>query len=156
MYMYITNNVVIANPLAFCFSPYSFLPLCFPSTSFYLLGTLLVVIGSRPPWSQVARKLISPFPSPPHSKIPTPWGFPELNASLLRRHRYTGLQVQNSIFSCVARYIMFNLYTPVYGICIHAVHCVMYILLCMTDVHTLYAEKRALTEMFVSSTFFKI
>jgi hypothetical protein len=37
----------------------------------------------RPPQSQVVRKLISPFPhSTPytlHSKIPTPWGFPELN-----------------------------------------------------------------------------
>ncbi len=36
-----------------------------------------------PPQSQVARKLISPFPHStpytPHSKIPTPWGFPELN-----------------------------------------------------------------------------
>ncbi len=72
------------------------IPLCFPSTSFYLLGTLLAVIGSRPPWSQVARKLISPFPSPPHSKFPTPWGIPELNAPLLRRHRNTGLQVQNT------------------------------------------------------------
>jgi hypothetical protein len=47
---------------------HSFLPLSFP---FYLLGTLLAVIGSRPPWSQVARKLISPFPSPPHS-LPIP------------------------------------------------------------------------------------
>ncbi len=71
-------------------------PSLLPSTSFYLLGTLLAVIGSRPPWSKVARKLISPFPSPPHSRIPTPWGFLELNAPLLRRHRNTGLQVQNT------------------------------------------------------------
>jgi hypothetical protein len=42
------------------------------------------VIGSRPPWSQVACKLISPFPSPPHSKIPTSWGFPELNMRLAK------------------------------------------------------------------------
>jgi hypothetical protein len=48
---------------AFPFS-HLFLP---PFVSFYLLGTLLAVIGSRPPWSQVAHKLISPFPSPPHS-----------------------------------------------------------------------------------------
>ncbi len=77
------------NPLAFCFSY---------SEPSYLLGTLLAVIGSRPPWSQVARKLISPLPSPPfppHSEIPTPWGFPELNAALLRWHRNTGLHVQN-------------------------------------------------------------
>ncbi len=39
----------------------------------------------RPSWSQVARKLISPFPSlpicspsAPHSEIPNPWGFSEL------------------------------------------------------------------------------
>jgi hypothetical protein len=53
-----------------CFLLFPFIPLlsAFP---FYLLGTLLAVIGSRPPWSQVARKLISPFPSPPHS-LPIP------------------------------------------------------------------------------------
>jgi hypothetical protein len=69
-------------PLAFCFSLFSFLlP---PFVSLYLLETLLAVIGSRPPWSQVARKLISPFPSPPHSKIQTPWGFPELNMRLTK------------------------------------------------------------------------
>ncbi len=38
---------------------------------FTYLETLLAVIGSHPPWSQVARKLISPFPSPPHS-LPIP------------------------------------------------------------------------------------
>ncbi len=32
---------------------------------------------SRPPWSQVAHKLTSPSPFPPHSKFPTPRGFPE-------------------------------------------------------------------------------
>jgi hypothetical protein len=51
---------------------------------FTYLETLLDVIGSCPPWSQVARKLISPFPSPPHSKIPTPWGFPELSMHLTK------------------------------------------------------------------------
>ncbi len=59
-----------------------------PFVSFYLLGTLLAVIGSCPPRSQVARKLISPFPSPspytPLSKIPTPWGFPELNMHITK------------------------------------------------------------------------
>jgi hypothetical protein len=73
----------------------------FPFASLYLLGTLLAVIGSRPPWSQVARKLISPFPSPPHSlpnpKSRPPWGFPSQMCALLRRHRKTGLQVQNSL-----------------------------------------------------------
>jgi hypothetical protein len=49
------------------------LPFLFPFT---YLETLLAVIGSRPPWSQVTRKLTSPFlnPStfPPHSKFPVP------------------------------------------------------------------------------------
>ncbi len=70
-------------------SPCFLLPLAdslFTSLSFVFtyLETLLDVIGSRPPWSHVARKLISPFPSPPHSKIPTPWGFPGLNMRLTK------------------------------------------------------------------------
>ncbi len=52
-------------------TPCFYFPLPFPFASLYLLGTLLAVIGSRPPWSQVAHKLISPFPSPPHS-LPNP------------------------------------------------------------------------------------
>ncbi len=52
--------------------------------------------GSSPPRSQVARKLISPFPSPhpytPHSKIPTPWGFLDPNIHLQRRHLEPGSQ----------------------------------------------------------------
>jgi hypothetical protein len=54
----------------------------------HLLGTLLAVIGSCPPRSQAARKLISPFPSPypytPHSKIPTPWGLPDPSIHFIR------------------------------------------------------------------------
>ncbi len=50
----------------------------------------------RPPRSQVARKLIFPFPSPysytPHSKIPTPRGLPEPNIHSLGRHREPGSQ----------------------------------------------------------------
>jgi hypothetical protein len=34
------------------------------------LETLLGVIRYRPPWSQVTRKLTSPFSTPPHSKFP--------------------------------------------------------------------------------------
>ncbi len=75
-----------------CFLLFPFLiPFCPPFDSLYLLGTLLAVIGSRPPWSQVARKLISPFPSPPHSlpipstfQNPDPLGFPELNMLLTK------------------------------------------------------------------------
>ncbi len=57
---------IVAQSPCFCFSLFPF-----PFASLYLLGTLLAVIGSRPPWSQVARKLISPFPSSPHS-LPIP------------------------------------------------------------------------------------
>jgi hypothetical protein len=60
----------------FAISPCQFLP---------FLGSLLLtwnpsscVVRSRPPWPQVARELTSPFPSPPHSKLPSPQGFPSL------------------------------------------------------------------------------
>ncbi len=63
-------------------------PFCSSFVSLYLLGTFLAVIGSCPPQSQVTCKLISPFPSPspytPHSEIPTPWGFPELNIHITK------------------------------------------------------------------------
>ncbi len=56
--------------------PVAFLP--FPFT---YLETLLGVIGSRPPWPQVTRKLTSPFSTPPHPHpIPNSWsplGFPQ-------------------------------------------------------------------------------
>jgi hypothetical protein len=38
------------------------------------------VLRSRPPWSQVARKLTSPSPFPHHSKFPSPQGIPDLIA----------------------------------------------------------------------------
>ncbi len=41
-----------------------------PHYPFTYLETLLGVIGSCPPWSQVTRKLTSPFSTPPHSKFP--------------------------------------------------------------------------------------
>jgi hypothetical protein len=69
---------------------------CSPFVSLYLLGTLLAAIGSRPPRSWVARKLIFPFPSPypytPHSKILTPRGLPDPNIHSLGRHREPGSQ----------------------------------------------------------------
>ncbi len=67
---------LFASPFWFPFTPFPF--------PFTHLETLLVVIGSCPPWSQVARKLISPSPSPPLSKIPAPWGFPEPNVRLTK------------------------------------------------------------------------
>ncbi len=69
-------SLLFASPLWFPFAS-----LIFPFT---YLEILLGVIGSCPPWSQVARKLIFPFPSPPHSKVLTPWGFPELNMRLTK------------------------------------------------------------------------
>ncbi len=53
-------------------SPCFLLPLLIPSLHPSLLSstyleTLLAVIGSRPPWSQVTRELTSPFSTPPHS-----------------------------------------------------------------------------------------
>jgi hypothetical protein len=52
------------SPCWFPFAPFS-IPL------YLYLETLLAVIGSRPPWSQVTRKLSSPFSTPPHS-LPIP------------------------------------------------------------------------------------
>jgi hypothetical protein len=56
----------------------------------------------RPPWSQVARKLIFSSPSLPicspsvsHSETPTPCGFPKLMRTLLRRHRNSGFRDQH-------------------------------------------------------------
>jgi hypothetical protein len=87
MYMNtVTVQFIEQSPLLSAF-PFP-IPFCSPFVSLYLLGTLLAVIGSCPPRSQVARKLISPFPSPnpytPHSKIPTPWGFPDPNIHLTK------------------------------------------------------------------------
>ncbi len=79
-------------------SPCFYFPLPFPFASLYLLGTLLAVIGSRPPWSQVACKLISPFPSPPHSlptQNPGPLGFAQPNVRLTKTTSQNWLQVQN-------------------------------------------------------------
>jgi hypothetical protein len=70
MYIIQIDGIIMAQ------SPLSFTPLAnslLLQSHFSLtyLETLLVVIGSPPPWSQVACKLTSPFPSPPHS-LPIP------------------------------------------------------------------------------------
>ncbi len=57
------RNPLVLLPLADSF----FTSLPFPFT---YLETLLGVIGSRPPRSQVTRKLTTPFLTPPHSKFP--------------------------------------------------------------------------------------
>ncbi len=78
--------------------------LCFPFLHSHLLPIRLPLLTwnppccdrIRPPRSQVACKLIFPFPSPcsytPHSEIPTPWGFPDPNIHSLGRHRESGSQ----------------------------------------------------------------
>ncbi len=55
------------------FAPLANSPFTSFFTLFYLqyLDSLLAVIGSRPPWSQVTRELTSPFSTPPHS-LPIP------------------------------------------------------------------------------------
>jgi hypothetical protein len=60
MYMNILQCNHRATPLLSAF-PFPIL-FCSPFISLSLLGTLLAVIGSCPPHSQVARKLIFPFP----------------------------------------------------------------------------------------------
>jgi hypothetical protein len=99
MYTYITVHCR-SIPLL---SAFSFLiPFCSPFVSHYLLGTLLAVIGSRPPRSQVARKLIFPFPSPypytPHSKIPTP-GSPRSKYTFIRTTSRTWLTRSSTCLS---------------------------------------------------------
>ncbi len=60
----------------------------------------------RPPQSQVARKLISPFPHStpytPHSEILTPWGFPELNIHFTKTTSRTWV-TRSSTISIVIR-----------------------------------------------------
>ncbi len=76
--------MIIAQSPCFC-SPCQFPFASFPFPFTYL-ETLLGMIGSRPPWPRVTRKLTSPFlnpfPFPPHSKFP---------ASLLRFPQHSTL-----------------------------------------------------------------
>jgi hypothetical protein len=94
MYTNIEYNTVVVQSPCFLLFPF-FIPFWSPFVSLYLLGTLLAVIGSCPPRSQVACKLISPFPYPspytPLSKIPTPWGLPELNMHITKTTSRTWL-----------------------------------------------------------------
>ncbi len=67
-----------------CYSPCWFPFSIFPCQFLPFLKSLLLtwnpsfcVVRSCPPWSQVARKLTSLSPFPPHSDFPTPWGFPK-------------------------------------------------------------------------------
>ncbi len=95
------SAIVVQSP---CFLLFPFLvPLWSPFVSPYFLGTLLAVIGSCPPRSQVTRKLISPFPSPssytPLSKIPTPWGFPELNMHITKTTSRTWLPRSSTLIT---------------------------------------------------------
>jgi hypothetical protein len=79
-----------------CFYLPLLIPLCSPFESPLLTWNPPCCDRIRPPRSQVARKLIFPFPSPcsytPHSKIPTPRGSPDPNIHSLGRHRETSSQ----------------------------------------------------------------
>jgi hypothetical protein len=60
----------------FAISPCQFLP--FLKSLLLTWNPSFCVVRSRPPWSQVARKLTSPSPFPPHSKFASPQGIPKL------------------------------------------------------------------------------
>jgi hypothetical protein len=91
--MQVDNNIMAQSP---CF----LLPLPIPSPRPFLLPftyleTLLDVIGSRPPWSQVTRELTSPFSTPPH---PSPLQIPSIPSQIpqhpapIRRQLDSGFQ----------------------------------------------------------------
>ncbi len=94
MYVNIDYNIHGAIPLLFRFPllPSLLLPIRFP----LLTWNPPCCDRIRPPRSQVARKLIFSFPSPcsytPHSKIPTPWSYPDPNIHSLGRHHEPGSQ----------------------------------------------------------------
>jgi hypothetical protein len=71
MYMYTGWHITWRNPLAFLL-PHRWFPFASLLFPFTYLETLLGVIGSRPPRSQVTRKQTSPLLPPPHSNFPVP------------------------------------------------------------------------------------
>ncbi len=88
MYMSMLQCIIEQSP---CFFAFSFLhSLLLPIRLPLLTWNPPCCDRIRPPRSQVARKLIFPFPSPcpytPHSKIPTPRSFPDPNIHSLGRH----------------------------------------------------------------------
>ncbi len=94
MYMDTDYNIYMRNPLPF-YLPL-LIPLCSPFCSPLLTWNPPSCDRIRPPWSLVACKLNSSFPSPcpytPHSKIPTPRGFSHPNIHSLGWHREPGSQ----------------------------------------------------------------
>jgi hypothetical protein len=110
MYTNTDYNEFRANPLLLLLSFLRslLLPICFP----LLTWNPPCCDRIRPPRSQVARKLIFPFPSPcsytPHPKIPTPWGFPDPNIHSLGRHRESGSQDQAQVYmTCIGGSLLF-------------------------------------------------
>jgi hypothetical protein len=63
--------------LPFAIFPYQFLP--FLKSLLLTWNPSFCVVWSCKPWSQVACKLTSSSPFPPHSKFPSPQGIPSLN-----------------------------------------------------------------------------
>jgi hypothetical protein len=112
--------------------------LCFPFLHSLLLPIRLPLLTwnppcrdrIRPPRSQVAHKLIFPFPSPcsytPHSKIPTPRSFPDPNIHSLGRHRDSGSQdpahVASSCRKSLKNQIFFVLKKIIRGIKKHRIY----------------------------------
>ncbi len=82
-------------------SPFSWVP---PT---YLESLLFAWCDPRPPWSQVACKLTSPSPFPPHSIFPPPMVSPIQLCAPLRRHHDTdfikfGTSVCFSFYECLS------------------------------------------------------
>jgi hypothetical protein len=89
------------DPLAFCFPLLT--SLCSPFYSPLLTWNPPYCDRIRPPWSQVARKLISPFPSlpiPSPFRNPNPLGFSRAKC-VPTKMTSPGLQVQNRSLSSV-------------------------------------------------------
>jgi hypothetical protein len=89
--MYTSENMIyIYTAHSPCFFPPLLVPFCSPFHPSLLTWNPPLYDRIRPPRSQVAHKLTSPFPSPvsytPLPKIPTPRGFPDPNIHSLGQH----------------------------------------------------------------------
>ncbi len=94
--MYTNTDYKIHGAIPLLFSPLANSLLLPFLTPLYLLGNPYSCDRIRPPWSPIARKLNSPFPSPcpytHNSKILTPRGFSPPNIHSLGWHREPGSQ----------------------------------------------------------------
>ncbi len=92
----VTSALTVHGGIPLLFISPCWIPFAPLSSPLYLLGNPPSCDRIRPPWSPVACKLNSSFPSPcpytPHSKIPTPRGFSHPNIHSLGWHREPGSQ----------------------------------------------------------------